>query len=136
SNLAYARMEVEHIQQSLPPSSSSITLYEEQATTEAVWRALSQATTAHFACHGKFEIREPLDSALLLADNTRLALRDLLNTEPENLARMQMTVLSACQTALTDFQHLPDEVIGLHAGFLQAGIPSVIGTLWSVNDLS
>ena len=47
-----------------------------------------------------------------------------------------MVALSACRTAFTDFQHLPDEVIGLQAGFLQAGIPSVIGTLWPVNDLS
>jgi CHAT domain-containing protein len=47
-----------------------------------------------------------------------------------------MVVLSACQTAFTDFRHLPDEVVGLLAGFLQAGVPSVIGSLWSVNDRS
>jgi len=44
--------------------------------------------------------------------------------------------LSACQTAVTDIVNAPDEAIGLPAGFLQAGIPGVIGTLWSVLDLS
>ena len=45
-------------------------------------------------------------------------------------------MLSACQSAISDFLHLPDEYIGLPAGFLQAGVPGVVGTLWPVNDLS
>ena len=44
--------------------------------------------------------------------------------------------LSACQTGISDFSNLPDEYIGLPAGFLQAGVPGVVGTLWPVNDLS
>ncbi len=31
---------------------------------------------------------------------------------------------------------LPDEVIGLPAGFLMAGAPGVVGSLWPVNDIS
>ena len=45
-------------------------------------------------------------------------------------------MLSACQTGLTDFQRVPDEAIGLPAGFLQAGVPTVLGTLWKVDALS
>jgi len=48
----------------------------------------------------------------------------------------RLVVLSACQTAITDARRLPDEAIGLPAGLLQAGVPGVIGTLWSVDDLS
>lgn len=48
----------------------------------------------------------------------------------------RMAFLSACQTATTDFESLPDESIGLPAGFLQAGISVVLGTLWPVDDLS
>lgn len=44
--------------------------------------------------------------------------------------------LSACQTAISDFGDLPDEVIGLPAGFLQAGAVGVLGSLWPVDDLS
>jgi len=133
-SLPSARVEVETIERLLPAGSFD-TLYEEQATLENVWKILPHATIAHFACHGNFEISDPLDSALLLSD-ADLTLRDLLNTQPAHLARLQMVTLSACRTAFTDFQHLPDEVVGLQAGFLQAGIPSVIGTLWPVNDLS
>lgn len=32
--------------------------------------------------------------------------------------------------------HVPDEAIGLPAGFLQAGVPGVIGTLWPVVEIS
>ncbi|MEF3274250.1 MAG: CHAT domain-containing protein [Chloroflexus sp.] len=45
-----------------------------------------------------------------------------------------MVVLSACQTAITDFQRLPDESIGLPGGFLQASVPAVVSTLWSIPD--
>ena len=31
---------------------------------------------------------------------------------------------------------MPDEVIGFPTGFLMAGVPAVIGTLWPVNDIS
>lgn len=47
-----------------------------------------------------------------------------------------MAFLSACQSAVRDFERLPDEFIGLPVGLLQAGIPAVIGALWRVDDLS
>ena len=31
---------------------------------------------------------------------------------------------------------MPEEAIGLPGGFVQAGVPGVVGTLWPVNDLS
>jgi hypothetical protein len=37
---------------------------------------------------------------------------------------------------VTEFQRVPDEAIGLPAGFLQAGVPGVVATLWPVNDVS
>jgi CHAT domain-containing protein len=37
---------------------------------------------------------------------------------------------------LSDFTRLPDESIGLPAGWLQIGVPGVVGSLWPVNDLS
>ena len=45
-------------------------------------------------------------------------------------------VLSACQTGITDFQNVPDEAVGFPAGFIHAGVPGVVSTLWPVNDLS
>jgi CHAT domain-containing protein len=37
---------------------------------------------------------------------------------------------------VTDFAAIPDEAIGLPAGFLSAGTPGMVGTLWPVSDIS
>ena len=112
-------------------------LFTHDATAPALWARLPGATWLHLACHGRFDVAEPLDSALLLAEGTQIALRDLLASESAAaLAAIRLAFLSACQTAITDFRSLSDEVIGLPAAFLQAGIPAVIGTLWPVNDRS
>ncbi len=78
----------------------------------------------------------PLNSSLLLGGESELTLRDVLNAEPAYLAHLQLVNLSACQTAITDIRRIPDEAVGLFAGFLQAGVPSVLGTLWAVDDVS
>ena len=44
--------------------------------------------------------------------------------------------LSACETGLSELNSLSDEFVGLSSGFLYAGCNSVIGTLWTVDDLS
>jgi CHAT domain-containing protein len=134
-SLIYSRAEVESIAELLP-AQRMVAFYEQHATLQAIWEILPQAEIAHFSCHGHFNAAAPLDSAVLLACDTRLTLGDLLNTEPQHLAHLRLVFLSACQTAITDYQRIPDEVVGLPAGFLQVGVPSVAGTLWSVNDQS
>ena len=52
------------------------------------------------------------------------------------LRNCSLVTLSACETGLTDFRSLSDEYIGLPSGFLYAGSPSVVSSLWAVNDLS
>jgi CHAT domain-containing protein len=44
--------------------------------------------------------------------------------------------LSACETGLIDLQSPSDEYVGLPSGFLFAGSPSVVSSLWTVSDLS
>jgi CHAT domain-containing protein/tetratricopeptide (TPR) repeat protein len=88
----------------------------------------------HLACHGFTDPARPLDSYLQMAGPERLTLSELLDSRVFRHTRL--VVASACQTAITDFANLPDEAIGLASGCLHAGAPAVIGTLWSVNDLS
>jgi CHAT domain-containing protein len=134
-SLTHARNELISILDLLPTDAGA-PLYEQQATREALWAMLPAATIAHFACHGQFGLDDTLDSALLLAQESRLTLRDLVAGDTTALSNLRLVALSACQTAITDFRRLPDESIGLPGGFLQAGVPAVVGTLWSVNDLS
>jgi len=131
--LPYAAAEVEDMAPYFPPDGRRL-LYEEQATREATLAGVPGAHVLHFACHGTFDLADALDSALLLAGDDRLTLRDILGQL--SLAGSRLAVLSACQTAITDFQNLPDEVIGLPAGFLSAGVPGVVGSLWRVSDVS
>jgi CHAT domain-containing protein len=55
-----------------------------------------------------------------------VALLDLSNT--------QLAILSACQTAVGDYSM--EGVFGLHRGFKQAGVRSILGSLWKVDDRS
>ncbi|NEO03562.1 MAG: CHAT domain-containing protein, partial [Moorea sp. SIO3I7] len=46
-----------------------------------------------------------------------------------------LVTLSACETGLVQSK-LTDEYIGLPSGFLVAGSPAVVSSLWTVDDLS
>jgi len=110
-------------------------LLDTAATHSAVVSAMAGATHLHFACHGTFEKDDPLRSALHLAADDRLTLRNLLDGRLD-LSAARLAVLSACRSGLSDYLDLPDEALGFPAVLLQAGIPAVIGTLWPVADLS
>jgi len=52
-----------------------------------------------------------------------------------NLKGVRLAVLSACETGLPGTD-LPDEVVSLPVGLLQAGVAGVAASLWWVSDLS
>jgi CHAT domain-containing protein/tetratricopeptide (TPR) repeat protein len=132
--LAYASQEVRAIA-ALFTGQRSRVLAEQEATLEHITEGLPGTTHLHLACHGSFDMSQPLDSALHLAGDDRLALRDLLDGDLR-LSGVRLAVLSACQTGITEFERIPDEAVGLPAGFLLAGVPQVVATLWPVNDVS
>jgi hypothetical protein len=98
------------------------------ATLGQVMNGMGEHGLLHLSCHGLAEPDEPMDSALVLADGARLSVQDL---QEANLAKARLVVLSACESAVVG-RALPDEVIGLPLAFLAAGVPGVVGSLWSV----
>lgn len=94
-------------------------------------KALTGKLILHFSCHGHSDLQTPLRSALLMANAEPLTLQDFLNTR----LHTQLAVLSACETGLPG-THLPDEVVSLAAGLLQAGVASIVSSLWSIMDIS
>ncbi|MEM7532592.1 MAG: CHAT domain-containing protein [Chloroflexota bacterium] len=132
TSLPHAQAEMEEICELLPLEQSSA-LYGQDATQARLLANLPGTTLLHLSCHGTFNPEEPLDSGLQLADGL-LSLRTLLDPAFTGLDNTRLVTLSACQTAISDFQNVPNEVIGLPAGFLQAGVPGVVGTLWPVED--
>jgi CHAT domain-containing protein/tetratricopeptide (TPR) repeat protein len=105
-------------------------LRHEEATKDAVRAALGGATVVHLACHALARPLEPLDSRLLLAGDEALSLRDLLELPR---LRVRLAVLSACETGVAG-SDLPDEVVSLATGMLQAGCAGVIASHWRVGD--
>ena len=131
-SLEWAQIELEAVSVYFPGDAAA--MYTGAATKEALLRAGSAVSHVHLACHGRFDPVSPLSSELLLAGRDHLSLRDILQDHPFGAARMVVT--SGCQTAMSEFTHVPDEVIGLPAGLLQGGTPTVVGTLWNVADPS
>jgi CHAT domain-containing protein len=72
---------------------------------------------------------DPLDSGLLMAGGP-VTLRDLLD---DYRLQVRLAVLSACETALPGTE-LPDEVVALPTGLLQAGVTGIVASQWSVPD--
>ncbi|MGC9526539.1 MAG: CHAT domain-containing protein [Limnospira sp.] len=53
-----------------------------------------------------------------------------------DLTNCRLVTLSACETGITDITSTSDEYIGLPSGFILAGSPNVVSTLWAVADIS
>lgn len=101
------------------------------ATLAMVKAGMEKAHVLHFATHGRAGWEKAEQAQLLLSDGA-LALPDIFKLD---LHQARLAVLSACETGIPGLE-LIDEMIGLPAGMLQAGVPGVIGSLWSVDDAS
>ncbi|MGH8920885.1 MAG: CHAT domain-containing protein, partial [Actinomycetes bacterium] len=99
------------------------------ATRSAVRDGLGDAIWAHFTCHTVGDLADPASGALLLAGG-RLSVRDIAALPRVDRA---LIYLSACTTALSEGL-LADEGMHVASGCQLAGFPTVIGTLWRVDD--
>lgn len=102
----------------------------EEATLDRLTQVVGECQLLHLASHGVFRRDNPMFSALRLADGW-LNFYDIFRL---NL-KARLVTLSACETGLNEV--FPgDELFGLMRGFLYAGAPSLIVSLWIVNDRS
>jgi len=86
---------------------------------------LPGTSMAHFACHGRQNTQNPLESSLLLQDG-QLKVSGIMQHAVPNAS---LAFLSACETAMGD-ENLPDEVIHLGATLLFAGFHGVVAIMW------
>lgn len=108
----------------------SVMLAGMEATHDNLMRLAPQARFLHIASHGHFRRDNPMFSFLKLADS-RLSFYNLLDLK----LNAEMVTLSACHTGMNKV--FPgDELHGLMRGFLYAGAPALIMSLWAVNDRS
>ncbi|MFK5968744.1 MAG: CHAT domain-containing protein [Candidatus Marithrix sp.] len=104
----------------------------EAATRQAILDNLTKCNVLHFSCHGFADLNKPLKSGLMMANNEPLTVKDFLDL---HLKGIRLATLSACETGIPGME-LPDEVVNLPAGLLQAGVAGVVASLWSVSDMS
>ena len=106
---------------------------QEEASKPRFLQRAGQVDVVHVAAHGVFNAANPLASRLELAppgDAGHLTAADILTLQ---LPETDLVVLSACQTGLGELSR-GDDIVGLSRAFLATGAPSVITTLWSVED--
>ncbi|HJQ67544.1 MAG TPA: CHAT domain-containing tetratricopeptide repeat protein [Blastocatellia bacterium] len=101
-----------------------------RATRDNLIELAPRARFLHLASHGYFRRDNPMFSFLKLADS-QLNFYSLLDLK----LNAEVVTLSACHTGInTVFPG--DELQGLMRGFLYAGAPALIVSLWAVNDRS
>ncbi|MGB3695061.1 MAG: CHAT domain-containing protein, partial [Spirulinaceae cyanobacterium] len=104
-----------------------------EATETAVVEKMPQAKLIHFATHGLLNYSENLmPGVIALAPDEKndglLSAVDIYNMK----LQADLVVLSACNTGLGDITS--DGVIGLSRAFFNAGVPSLVVSLWSLPD--
>jgi CHAT domain-containing protein len=135
--LPFTRQEADRIL-SLVPEAARMQAFDFAASrATATSPELSQYQIVHFATHGILNSLNPELSGVVLSlvddkgtpQNGFLRLHDVFNL---NLPA-ELVVLSACQTGLG--QEVKGEgLVGLTRGFMYAGTPRVLVSLWSVDD--
>ncbi|MFK7922275.1 MAG: CHAT domain-containing protein, partial [Bacteroidia bacterium] len=106
-----------------------------QASKDQFRSISSEYGLLHLGCHAQLDDVNPQFSALYLAQNAagdgKLSIQELSQS---NL-NAELAVLSACETGKG--KYLDGEgLVSLTSGFLNAGVPAVVMSLWQVEDQS
>jgi CHAT domain-containing protein len=107
----------------------------QQATRDAYKQLLARVNFVASCHHAQSRLDNPLESSLILANETRVTLGDLLSPG-WRFADLGDVFLSCCETGMTMPKSLTDELLTIGTGFLCAGARSVISSLWAVSDIA
>lgn len=159
--LPHTKSEVESISSILESAGYSSTIYSGAGGNEESFKSLSNSSPKilHIASHGfylpydsnnKNEVESDVNSSLMRRSGiilsggqnfwgksaSDLQMEDGILTAAEidilNLSGTDLLVLSACETALGDIDN--DGVKGLQSAFKNAGVKTIIMSLWNVDD--
>jgi CHAT domain-containing protein len=137
TRLAFSRREAESILANAPAGERFKAVDFDASRETATDPRLAGYRLVHFATHGVLDSEHPELSGIVLSLVDRegkpvdgyLRLHEIYNLDlPADLI-----VLSACQTALGK-EIRGEGLVGLTRGFMYAGAPRVVASLWKVND--
>jgi hypothetical protein len=108
-------------------------LPEDRATERALRDALTTARFVHVSAHGEHDPAAPAFQCLYMmpgdGGDGRVFAHEVLDLD---LRGLELLTLGACETALGRFD-AADNLRGLPAAFLLAGVRRMVGTLWPVH---
>jgi CHAT domain-containing protein len=112
-------------------------LLKNEATEANFKKYASDYGILHFAMHAIINDEDPLASKLIFTLNGDSLEDGFLNTyEIYNLnLNADLAVLSACKTGVGKLSK-GEGIMSLARGFLYAGVPGIVMTLWEVEDIS
>jgi CHAT domain-containing protein len=137
TRLAHAAEEADAISAVAPWGSTMVAKGFDASRETAMSPNVGQYQIVHFATHGFFDSEHPELSGIVLTmvdprgvrKNGLMPLHDIYNLD----LSAELTVLSACQTALgKDIKG--EGLVGLTHAFMSAGSKSVVASLWKVDD--
>jgi CHAT domain-containing protein/Tfp pilus assembly protein PilF len=135
SRLPFTAEEVQGISRYFPKDSRKILLREQAREEEAKSAEAEKFKIVHFAVHGFFDEQRPRRSGLILSaigqgeEDGFLQINEIFNLK----LSADLVVLSACQTALGQLTR-GEGIVGLARAFMYAGTPSLVASLWNIND--
>jgi CHAT domain-containing protein len=135
--LRFSRAEADEIARLAPAEATFKAVDFDASRDTALNRDLGDYRIVHFATHGVVNNEHPELSAIVLSlvdregrpQNGFVRLYDIYNLRLSS----DLVVLSACQTALGG-NVTGEGLVGLTRGFLYAGTPRVVATLWEIDD--
>ena len=114
----------------------SVTLIGDEATKDRVLAEIDHVTVAHFSTHAISNTEFPgLSRILLTTSKSDGGAWYASEIGRRTFRSLQLVVLAACGTA-DGATARGEGVLSLARSFLAAGVPSVVATLWSVDDHS
>ena len=129
--LKFAEQEAEAIRQVYP---GARLFMGSEATETALLAAMNATDIIHLACHGMNDPKDPMASFLALAPDAKSDGRLTTARMLELDTSAQLVVLSACETGRGALFSGSEELVGMLRSWLLAGAPSVVVSLWKLDD--
>lgn len=132
-----SRKEAQQIASYLPPDRVFTALGADASRDTALGPEVARARIVHFATHALLDVQRPELSGIVVSErdaagrpsNGFLSLADVSSMQ----LSAELVVLSACRTGLgKDVRG--EGLVGLTRGFMNAGAPRVLASLWKVSD--